>query len=75
PQLQIFRGIRLYFNGRTGERSAHYLAKLVQQHGGGAAPNYAVRKVTYVIAENLNGSKTHKVLHAHGKYLVVHPDW
>jgi NAD-dependent DNA ligase len=71
--LQIFAGLVLYFNGCTDGISAHHLAKMVQQHGGNSTPQLSVKKVSYIIATNLNGSKTQQALQRSRK--VVHPDW
>jgi NAD-dependent DNA ligase len=70
---QIFAGLVLYFNGRTDGISAHHLAKMVQQHDGNSTPQLSVKKVSYIIATNLNGSKTQQALQRSRK--VVHPDW
>jgi hypothetical protein len=51
PRVQLFRGLRLYFNGRTGADSAHHLKKVVEQHGG--APDVRCSaKVAYIIGRD-----------------------
>eukprot|EP00953_Heterococcus_sp_UTEX-ZZ885_P020267 11345-Heterococcus_DN1.PRE.2 len=46
---------------------------MVQRHGGNFTPQLSVKKVSYIIATNLNGSKTQQALQRSRK--VVHPDW
>ena len=74
----IFERVDIAFKGRTAERSAHELAVVVQQHGGDShAPRskHAARKPALTVAQNLNGSKTQRVLKAQGRITVVHPHY
>lgn len=71
----IFQGCRLYFNGRTGNVTSYYLTKLVQDHGGNLAREFKVTRVTHIVACNLSGSKTDKLLKSCGKIKCVRPEW
>ncbi|GAB9469309.1 hypothetical protein Gpo141_00006590 [Globisporangium polare] len=75
-KTQIFKvGCRIIFNGRTGNISSYYLAKLVQDHGGNVCSALTSAGVTHMVGANLSGSKAQKVIKAAGKVKVVSPEW
>lgn len=51
--------------------------RLVQRHGGNCTPAPHIRSLTHIIAVQMNGSKTNKLLNRAGSKIipVVHPDW
>ncbi|CAH0477328.1 unnamed protein product [Peronospora belbahrii] len=73
-RLDIFKGCRIVFNGRTGKVSSYYLAKLVQEHGGNVVSSMATR-ITHMVGLNLSNSKADKVLRSASKFKFVSPEW
>ncbi|KDO23099.1 hypothetical protein SPRG_11943 [Saprolegnia parasitica CBS 223.65] len=71
----IFQGCNLYFDGRTGNVSSYYMTKMVKEHGASVSIMHRKTRVTHIVAENLNGSKTEALLKSRGKILCVHPNW
>ncbi|CEG36283.1 BRCT domain [Plasmopara halstedii] len=69
----IFKGCRIVFNGRTGNVTSYYLAKLVQEHGGSVGSTLTTSRVTHMIGSNLNGSKADKALMGNAKVKFVRP--
>ncbi|TDH64781.1 uncharacterized protein CCR75_002112 [Bremia lactucae] len=74
-QSDIFKGCHIVFNGRTGNVSSYYLAKLVQEHGGIVAAALTTTRVTHMVGLNLNGSKADKLLKNFSKVKFVSPEW
>jgi len=75
----IFKGVTVYFNGRTNDLSSFHLNKVVTMNGG----NFSVhpnKDVTHVITTNLARSKINKAIGKMGKFRAhkvyyVHSEW
>ncbi|XXQ31963.1 BRCT domain-containing protein [Plasmodiophora brassicae] len=74
---QVFQGVCVYFNGRSGEFSALQLKSFVRLCGGRIAPMLSVKVVTHVVCENLSAIKSAKVVASGPKSRVhfVRPEW
>eukprot|EP01083_Nonionella_stella_P240196 839897_1 len=67
----IFKGVTVYFRGRTDDLSSFHLKKVLMMHGG----NFSVHsnaKVTHCVTTNLSRSKINKCVNKIGKSRAHH---